>query len=57
MERTTLASTREVNVRESVVTELDYEKLRTVWDKVAAADAATFTAGRQPVRTSSTGTR
>lgn len=56
MDRTTLASTREVNVRRAVVAELDYEKLRQLWDKVAAADAATFTVGRQPVR-APTGTR
>jgi hypothetical protein len=56
MERTSLESTREVDIREAVVPELDYEKLRQTWNKVATADAATFTVGRQPVRTS-TGTR
>jgi hypothetical protein len=56
MERTSLASTRKVTVRETLVEEIDYPKLKKLYDKVAAADAATFTVGRQPVRMS-TGTR
>ena len=56
MDRTVLESTREVKVRESMVEKVDYPKLRELWDKVAAADAATFTVGRQAMRTSS-GTR
>lgn len=56
MDRTVLESTREVNVRRSMVETVDYPKLRELWDQVAAADAAKFTVGRQAMRPAS-GTR